>query len=80
MTNIFIHTRICFHHTNKIYLSLIHFPNHDSKSRVVVITDAQNKKIEHQMIKWEESSFHEDWIVDIPRTPRIQSITSSQIK
>lgn len=79
-TNIYIHTRGCFHHTNKLYLAILHSTRQDSKSSVAVIIDAQNQKIENHMIKWEELCFPENWVVDIPKTPKMQSITYAQIK
>ena len=79
-TNIFVHTGGCFRHTNTLYHVVLHTPRKESKSSTLVITDAHNQKIEHQTIKWEDLSFPKNWVVDLPNTPKIQSITTTHIQ
>jgi len=78
--NIAIQTRGCFRHTNTLYPTVLHAPSKESKSSVVVLTDTQNQKIEHQIIKWEDLSFPEHWVVDNPKPSTLQKITSADIQ
>lgn len=55
-----------------LYPIVLHAPSKESKSSVVVLTDAQNQKSEHQIIKWKNLSFLEHWVVDNPKSPTMQ--------
>lgn len=79
-TNIAVNTRGCSKHTNALYPAILHIPSQESKSSTLLITDAHNQKIEHQTIKWEDFKFPENWVVDLPQSPKVQSITTAQIQ
>ena len=79
-SNIYIQTRGCFRHTNTFYPIVLHAPSQDSKSSLIVLTDSKNQKIEHQVIKWEDLSLSELWVVNNPKPPSMQSITSANVK
>ena len=51
----------------------------ESKTSVVVMTDAKNQRVEHQAIKWEDLSFPEHWVVPNAKSLAIQKITSANI-
>jgi hypothetical protein len=79
-TNISIHSRGCFRHTNTLYPAMMHTPSQHSQSSTLILTDPLNQKMEHQLIKWENLSFPSHWVIDIPRTPLQHSITSAHIQ
>ena len=78
--NIAIQTRGCFRHTNTLYPAVMHAPSKDSKASFMVLTDSRNQKIEHQTIRWEDSTFLEHWVVSNPRPPSVKKITSADIR
>lgn len=77
--NIAIQTKGFFRHTNNLWPAIRHTPNRDSKSSIVVLTDAKNQKIEHQTIRWEDLTFPEHWVVNNPKPLILKNITSTDI-
>lgn len=77
MKSIVVHTRGCFRHTNTLYTTILHTPNQEPKPNTLGTTDAHNQKIEQQTIKWEDLNFAENWVVDQPQLPKVQSVMTS---
>ena len=43
------------------------------------MTDERNQNIEHQVIRWEDLSFTENWVIENQKPLAIQQITSANI-
>ena len=69
-TNISIQTRGCFHHTNTMYLAVLHSPSQDSQASTLVLTDPLNQKIEHYTIKCDQLSFPSHLVFDTLDIPK----------